>query len=293
MSVFKYKSQTMMGGNSEARYTQYDSTESKLEVKNVQDAIDELADNLGGISISYNPIDKHFYATYGDYTKKLGSGEGTATTDQVLVGTTFSSDMTDGEVVEGTMPNNGAINITLDNHKTLIIIEKGYHNGEGSVSINLQPKTVTPAYEEQIIKADSGKVLSTVTVNATPIETKVITPSTEDQVISPSTGKFLSGVTVKGVLISTPTSSQILANKTVEVSSNGNILSSITGDMNDFSSETKSSTSASLSDNNVLINIPSTGYYNTSSKISVTKTKMKSVLSAYTATLSGTTLTLS
>ena len=58
----------------------------------------------------------------------------TATADKVLIG----SDIVDksGNVVEGTMPNKGAVALTMDGlTKTSVTIPKGYHDGTGTVSL--------------------------------------------------------------------------------------------------------------------------------------------------------------
>ena len=75
---------------------------------------------------------------------------------------------TTGEVVTGTMVNNGAVNKTLDTATTTYTVPKGYHSGTGTVKLVLETKTVTPTKAVQNITPTSGKVLSKVTVNAIP-----------------------------------------------------------------------------------------------------------------------------
>lgn len=74
----------------------------------------------------------------------------------------------DGTVTTGTMPNNGAVNRTLDATSISYTIPKGYHSGTGKVQIVLETKTVTPTKSVQDITPTSGKVLSKVTVAAIP-----------------------------------------------------------------------------------------------------------------------------
>ena len=74
----------------------------------------------------------------------------------------------DGTVTTGTMPNNGAINRTLDVTTISYTIPKGYHSGTGKVQIVLETKTVTPTKSVQDITPTAGKVLSKVTVAAIP-----------------------------------------------------------------------------------------------------------------------------
>lgn len=99
---------------------------------------------------------------YNDGVK--ATKKGTATSDDVLTGKTFTS--SNGVEASGTMPNNGTVSKTLDTTTTSYTIDKGYHNGSGTVSISTQTKTATPSTSSQTIKPDSGKVLSSVTVNA-------------------------------------------------------------------------------------------------------------------------------
>lgn len=73
-----------------------------------------------------------------------------------------------GETVAGTMPNNGAVDKTLDAATTSYTVPKGYHDGKGSVKIVAETKTATPSKSVQNITPTSGKVLSKVTVNAIP-----------------------------------------------------------------------------------------------------------------------------
>lgn len=74
----------------------------------------------------------------------------------------------DGTLVAGTMPNNGAITRTLDTETTSVTIPAGYHNGSGTVSLTTETKTATPTESEQTIVPTTGKVLSSVTVEAIP-----------------------------------------------------------------------------------------------------------------------------
>lgn len=89
-----------------------------------------------------------------------------AAADEVLTGRIIVA--SDGTVVTGTMPNNGAASKVLDATTITYKIAKGYHNGGGAVSIVLETKTVTPTKAAQDITPTSGKVLSKVTVAAIP-----------------------------------------------------------------------------------------------------------------------------
>lgn len=90
----------------------------------------------------------------------------TAAAGEVLTGKIIV--LPDGSVVTGTMPNNGAVNKTLDVTTVSYTIPKGYHSGSGVVNLVLEAKTVTPTKSQQEITSTAGKVLSKVTVEAIP-----------------------------------------------------------------------------------------------------------------------------
>ena len=95
---------------------------------------------------------------------------GNAVEANVLKDKTFSN--ADGIDKVGTMPNNGAVNVTLDTTTTSYTVPEGYHNGTGTVSISTQSKTVTPSARSataSTVTPDSGKVLSEVTVDTTSV----------------------------------------------------------------------------------------------------------------------------
>ena len=92
----------------------------------------------------------------------------TATPETTLSGKIFVA--TDGTVTAGTMPNNGAVDRTLDGVTISYTIPKGYHDGSGTVKIVLETKTVTPTKATQDIVPTGGKVLSKVTVAPIPDE---------------------------------------------------------------------------------------------------------------------------
>lgn len=70
--------------------------------------------------------------------------------------------------ITGTMTNNGAISQTLTTASTQYTVPTGYHNGSGTVKIVLETKSATPTTSAQTITPTTGKVLSSVTVNAIP-----------------------------------------------------------------------------------------------------------------------------
>ena len=102
----------------------------------------------------------------------------TAGAEHVLVG----KDIVDaeGNVVEGTMADNGAVAKTLDTDVTEYTVPAGFHNGEGKVQVVTEDKSATPTKAEQVISASSGKVLKNVTVAPIPAEYQVVTGVTAE-----------------------------------------------------------------------------------------------------------------
>ena len=78
--------------------------------------------------------------------------------------------ISDGTVVTGSMPNNGAVSKTLDvtTSNQSYTIPAGYHDGKGAVNISLEEKSATPTKSAQTITPTTGKVLSKVSVAAIP-----------------------------------------------------------------------------------------------------------------------------
>ena len=95
----------------------------------------------------------------------VDTSSATATAEQILDGETA---FVGGELVEGTMPNNGAVTETLDTATTSYTVPAGYHSGTGKVSVSLETKSATPTKSQQTISPSAGKLLSSVSVAAIP-----------------------------------------------------------------------------------------------------------------------------
>lgn len=92
----------------------------------------------------------------------------TASAGEVLTGKVFVS--ADGTVSAGTMPNNGSVSQILDGTIISYTIPKGFHDGNGKVTIVLETKKVTPTKTAQTIKPTPGKVLGQVDIEPIPNE---------------------------------------------------------------------------------------------------------------------------
>lgn len=123
----------------------------------------------------------------------------TATAADTLTGKVFVT--SDGTVTTGTMPNNGAVNKTLDVTTVTYTIPKGYHSGTGTVKLVLESKTVTPTKASQKITPTAGKMLSEVTVNPIPDEyiTTTDADATASQILDGSTA-YVNGEKVTGTM---------------------------------------------------------------------------------------------
>lgn len=106
-----------------------------------------------------------------------------------------------GELVEGSMKNNGTVSKTLDTTTVSFPIPAGYHSGSGEVSITLEPKTVTPTKAAQTIVPADGKVLSKVTVNAIPADyiTTTDANATDENILQGKTA-YVKGEKVTGTM---------------------------------------------------------------------------------------------
>lgn len=127
----------------------------------------------------------------------VDTSDATATAAQILDGATA---YVDGEMVEGTMPNNGAVTETLDTETTSYSVPAGYHSGTGKVSVSLETKSATPTKSQQTISPSAGKLLSSVSVAAIPDAYQDVTGVTAvaadvltGKVIVSATGKEITG----------------------------------------------------------------------------------------------------
>ena len=123
----------------------------------------------------------------------------TTAAGDVLTGKIFVA--ADGTVITGTMTNNGAVSKTLDVTTVSFTIPKGYHDGSGTVKLTVEAKTVTPTKSVQTITPTSGKVLSSVKVEAIPAEYITTTDATAKatEILDNKTA-YVNGVKVEGTM---------------------------------------------------------------------------------------------
>ena len=123
----------------------------------------------------------------------------------------YSGEHTDGaeEGTAGIFPS-GTLNVTQVGTYDVT------NYASATFSVTTQTKSVTAGTSSTTVTPDSGKYLSSVTVNPTPTETKTVTPTASSQSITPTSGKYLSKVTVNAI-----PSSYIIPSGTKTITENG------------------------------------------------------------------------
>lgn len=127
----------------------------------------------------------------------VSSQDATVKVAEILSGKTAYAK---GTKLTGTMPNNGAVSLTISEVGDIVAIPQGYHDGSGKVQIleTEQAKLIAANIKQGItILGVTGTLepSSDVTVHA-----KTATPKTTEQVILPDEGyDYLSQVTVAAI----------------------------------------------------------------------------------------------
>lgn len=125
------------------------------------------------------------------------TSEDTATASEILSGKTAHAV---GNLLTGTMPNNGAVSGSISLKAGEYTIPAGYHDGSGKVSIAATEQAkILPANIRQGIQilGVTGTMSGTEDVNA---QSRSVTPSMSAQTIVPETGyNYLSQVTVAAI----------------------------------------------------------------------------------------------
>lgn len=105
-----------------------------------------------------------------------------------------------GTKLTGTMPNNGAVTLTIDTVDGVATIPQGYHDGSGKVSI-------LATEQAKIIAANIKQGITILGVTGTlepssevKVHAKTVTPKVSAQTVLPDTGyDYLSQVTVNAI----------------------------------------------------------------------------------------------
>ena len=161
--------------------------------------IDLTADTVTADKIiaSYTAHDQSGASITGTCTFDVDSGDATVQVAEILSGKTAYAR---GTKLTGTMPNNGAVSLTISKKDDSISIAQGYHDGSGTVSIldTEKAKLIAANIKHGItILGVTGTLepSSAITVHA-----KTVTPTTSVQTILPDSGyDYLSQVTVNAI----------------------------------------------------------------------------------------------
>ena len=109
---------------------------------------------------------------------RLQTGRNKIRAKLTALGLAQSTDKLDAlaTAIEG-ITDNGAVSANVQEGETYTV-PKGYHSGQGAVSIEPEVKSATPTKAQQTISPTEGKVLSTVTVEPIPAAYQDVTPVT-------------------------------------------------------------------------------------------------------------------
>lgn len=122
----------------------------------------------------------------------------TVTSEKLLTGTTAHG--ADGEMVNGSMANKGAVSGTIATKAGNYTIPAGFHNGAGTVAISAteQAKIIAENIKQGVTIL--GVLGSLVPASGVKHQTKTATPSISQQTISPDSGfDYLDSVTVAAI----------------------------------------------------------------------------------------------
>lgn len=133
----------------------------------------------------------------GECDFDVNSQDATVKVAEMLDGTTAYAR---GTKLTGSMPNNGAIALTISNKSDVISIPQGYHDGSGTVQIlSTELAKIIAGNIKQGIKilGVTGTLEPSSSVKVT---SKTVTPTTTEQTVLPGTGyDYLSQVTVGAI----------------------------------------------------------------------------------------------
>lgn len=149
------------------------------------------------ILISYTAHDSAGNQIIGTCDFDVNSQDATVKVAEMLSGTTAYAR---GTKLTGTMPNRGAVALTINDVDDEVAIAQGYHDGSGKVSILSSEKA-------KLIASNIKQGITILGVEGTlepgygiTVQAKTVTPSKVQQVITPDTNyDYLSQVTVDAI----------------------------------------------------------------------------------------------
>lgn len=161
--------------------------------------IDLTADTVTADKIlaSYTAHDKAGNAITGTCAYDVNSQDATVQVAEILTGKTAYAR---GVKLEGTMPNNGAVSLTINDVDDEISIAQGYHDGSGKVSILSTEKA-------KLIAANIKQGITILGVTGTlepssaiTVQAKSFTPTVAGTTVLPDSGyDYLTQVTVAAI----------------------------------------------------------------------------------------------
>lgn len=161
--------------------------------------IDLTADTITADKIlaNYTAHDASGATIAGTCDYDVNSQDATITVAEMLTGKTAYAR---GTKLTGTMPNNGAVSLTISDVTDEVAIAQGYHDGSGKVKIldTEAAKLIASNIKQGItILGVTGTLEPSSSVK---VHAKTVTPSASSQTVLPDTGyDYLSQVTVNAI----------------------------------------------------------------------------------------------
>lgn len=161
--------------------------------------IDLTADTVSAdkLSSGITAHDKAGNLITGTSTFDADTSECTAAAAEILAGKTAA---VNGQIVTGSMPNNGAIAETIAEVDDVVTVPIGFHDGSGKVQISAAEKAkIIPENIKQGVKL-LGVTGTHSGASEVTVQSKTATPTFEEQTITPDSGyDYLSQVTIAAI----------------------------------------------------------------------------------------------